>query len=261
MITAGIDIGSLSTKAVILDHENNIMGYDIQLTGGDNRKTGERVFQQAVSNANLVKEDIAFIITTGYGRENLPFSNGNVTEITCHAIGIHFLYPDARTVLDIGGQDSKAIKMDDRGQILDFVMNDKCAAGTGRFLEVIARALDVELEDLGEKSRQANERVIISSMCTVFAESEVVSLVAKGVPVPNIIKGVHHAIADRSIILLNKVGITEPIAMSGGVAKNKGVVHELEEKSKIKINIPDQPQIVGALGAALIAQKKSRKQT
>jgi predicted CoA-substrate-specific enzyme activase len=176
-------------------------------------------------------------------------------------MGIHFLYPDARTVLDIGGQDSKAIKMDDQGQILDFVMNDKCAAGTGRFLEVIARALDVELEDLGEQSRQANERVIISSMCTVFAESEVVSLVAKGVPVPNIIKGVHHAIADRSITLLNKVGITEPIAMSGGVAKNKGVVHELEEKSKIKINIPDQPQLVGALGAALIAQKKSRKQT
>lgn len=259
MITVGIDIGSLATKAVVLNHDGNVLSYDIELTIGDNRKASEKVFHRALSKVNIAKQDIDNIITTGYGRENVPFSNGHVTEITCHAMGAHFLFPKAKTILDIGGQDSKAIRSDSNGQVVDFVMNDKCAAGTGRFLEVIAHALGVTLKDLGELSQQANKSIQISSMCTVFAESEVVSLIAKGSPIPDIVRGVHNAIATRSATLLNKIGIIEPLFMSGGVANNIGVIRALENKLKLKVNVPDQPQLVGALGAGIIAQRNFKK--
>ncbi len=258
MITLGIDIGLLATKAVAFK-DDKILGYGIQLTGGDNQKTGEQVFKQVLSEADISEKDVDHVITTGYGREILPFSNGSVTEISCHAAGMHFLIPQVRTILDIGGQDSKAIKTDTDGQVLEFAMNDKCAAGTGRFLEVIARALGLTIEELSTTSLDAQTTISISNMCTVFAESEVVSLVAKGSPVPDIAKGVHKAIAERSTVLLNRAGIKEPLAMSGGVAKNKGVIAELEDKLKMKILIPELPQIVGALGAALIAMKKVKR--
>ncbi|MCP4626144.1 MAG: 2-hydroxyglutaryl-CoA dehydratase [bacterium] len=258
MITIGLDLGSLATKVVAFK-DNEVFAYDILLTGGDNRKTGEEIFKKVLSKANISEKDVDYVMSTGYGRDNLTFSNDSVTEIGCHAIGVHFLLPEVKTILDIGGQDSKAIKIDGEGQVLDFAMNDKCAAGTGRFLEVIAAALGVDLESMGELSINADSTVKISSMCTVFAESEVVSLVAKGAPVPHIVRGVHRSIAERSAILLNRAGITEPLAMSGGVAKNKGVIAELESRLKVKIAIPDIPQFAGALGAAIIAAEEIQR--
>lgn len=259
MIYVGLDIGSLSTKAAVLDKENRILSYDIGLTSGDSRKAAEEAFDKAAKKAQISKDKIDYIITTGYGRNNVPFSNRQITEITCHALGAYFLFPQTCTVLDVGGQDSKAININGDGRVSDFVMNDRCAAGTGRFLEVIAQALAVKLEDLGKLSSQSKRSVPISSMCTVFAESEVVSLVAEGCPKPDIVRGVHEAIAERLITLLNKIKIIEPITMTGGVAKNKGVVHALEKKLKLTLNIPDEPQIVGAIGAALVANKLSNK--
>lgn len=258
MTTAGIDIGSTTTKAVIINREHWMIGYAVMPTGGNNRITAEKVFQEALSCANLKRGDVEYICATGYGRENVPFADRQVTEITCHAKGIHALFPGTRTIVDIGGQDTKSIQIDDTGRVVNFVMNDKCAAGTGRFLAVMANALGVSVEDLGNLSRKSTSEVKISSMCTVFAESEVVSLVAKGTPVPDIIRGIHNAIAVRSVILLKKLDTLEPVAMSGGVANNRGMVSCLEEKLNLKINIPEYPQIVGALGAAILARKNGK---
>lgn len=256
---AGIDIGSLSTKTVILSQEQNILAYDISLTSGDSKIAAEESFQKTLNRAALNKSDIAYIVTTGYGRDNVPFADREVTEITCHAIGAYFLFPESRTIIDIGGQDSKVINLNSDGQVVDFVMNDKCAAGTGRFLEVMAQALGVTLESLGELSRQSQNPTLISSFCTVFAESEVVSLVADGRKKVDIIRGLHEAVGERTITLLNRIKIIEPLTMTGGVAKNRGVVSAIEKKLKLKLNIPDEPQIIGALGAGLIALKTFQK--
>jgi predicted CoA-substrate-specific enzyme activase len=198
-------------------------------------------------------------MTTGYGRNNIPFMDDEVSEITAHAKGAHFLFPEINTVLDIGGQDSKAIKLEEDGQISDFVMNDKCAAGTGRFLEVMAQALGLSLESLSDLSQLSSTPTVISSFCAVFAESEVVSLVGEGREKEDIARGIHEAIVVRTLTLLNRVKMSETIAMTGGVAKNKGLVKVLEDKLKLKLSIPEEPQIIGALGAALIAIKKYRK--
>ncbi len=259
MITVGIDSGSLATKGVVLGDHRKILGSAIDLTGGRSRKSGERVYEQVLEQAGLSEDDVDFVVTTGYGRDNLPFSGKNITEITCHAAGVHFLFPDAATILDIGGQDSKVIRIDDRGRVMDFIMNDKCAAGTGRFLEVIAKALEVGLEDLGSISQQTENNVEISSMCTVFAETEVVSLVADDTPIPKIVRGVHNVIVERGEILLGKVGMIEPVAMSGGVALNIGVVKELEKRLNLNLKISDNPQLTGALGAAVIARNMMEK--
>lgn len=254
-IVAGLDVGSLSSKTVILDEEQRILSYDILLTIGDSRGAAESSFKKALAKANLTRDDITYIVATGYGRNNVPFADKEITEISAHAAGAHFLCPSARTVLDVGGQDSKAISLDSNGQISDFVMNDKCAAGTGRFIEVMAQALGVPLESLGELSRQSSNPTVISSFCTVFAESEVVSLVAEGRAKVDIIRGIHEAIAERLTTLLNKIKIIDPITMTGGVAKNKGVIYALEHKLKLQLSISEEPQIVGAIGAALIALK------
>lgn len=259
MITIGIDSGSLATKGVALGEDKETLGSVIDLTGGRSRQSGERVYEQVLKKAGLSEGDVDFVVTTGYGRDNLPFSDKNVTEITCHAAGVHFLFPDVATILDIGGQDSKVIRIDNLGRVQDFIMNDKCAAGTGRFLDVIARALDVRLEDLGTISQETENTVEISSMCTVFAETEVVSLVAGDTPIPEIVRGVHNVIAERGEILLGKIGMMEPMAMSGGVALNIGVVKELEKRLNLDLNISDNPQLIGALGAAVIARKLMEK--
>lgn len=258
MVTLGIDIGSLSTKSVILNDNKEVISFDVVLTGGNNREAAELTYNNILSKAGMNKNDIAKVVATGYGRENVPFADTNVSEITCHAKGMHLLNPDIRTILDIGGQDSKAIQIDERGNVVNFMMNDKCAAGCGRFLEVIARALNLELEDLGKISQSAKSTKRISSMCTVFAETEVVSLVAVGTPIPDIIKGVHESIATRAITLLKIVGLKEPVGMSGGVALNRGVVDALEEKLKMKIGIPEYPQIMGAVGAAFTGLNGTR---
>ncbi|NLY39965.1 MAG: 2-hydroxyglutaryl-CoA dehydratase [Firmicutes bacterium] len=248
----GIDVGSLSTEVVIMDREKNYE-YVIVSTGANSRTAAERALQLLLSKTDRKKEEIYFTVATGYGRINLPFADKRVTEITCHGLGAHFLFPTVATVIDIGGQDSKVIRLDPNGKVVDFVMNEKCAAGTGRFLEVMARSLEVELDQMGELGLQAKKTVPISSLCTVFAESEVVSLVAAGHPVKEIIRGIHDSIAERTSSLVKRVGLAKDVVMTGGVAKNIGVVRSLEERLGVSLHIPDEPQIVGALGAALIA--------
>lgn len=253
MIVAGMDIGSITAETVILQ-DNQMLSSSIVPTGANSRTAAERSLAAALKQASLWQEDLAAIVTTGYGRASFPSATKMITEITCHARGAFFVYPETRTVIDIGGQDSKVIRLDKQGRNVDFQMNDKCAAGTGRFLEVMARALEVKLEDLGRLSRSAQRTIKISSMCTVFAESEVVSLIADNQPQEVIIRGLHDAIADRILGMIRRVGVEEKVTLTGGVAKNEGVVLALEERLGVKVFVPPEPQIIGALGAALLAR-------
>jgi predicted CoA-substrate-specific enzyme activase len=253
MIVAGMDIGSITAETVLLENEN-ILAAVILPTGANSRTAAERSLSAALDQAHLPREALSQIVTTGYGRASFPEATKRITEITCHARGAFFLHPPTRTVIDIGGQDSKVIRLDGQGRNVDFQMNDKCAAGTGRFLEVMARTLEVRLEDLGRLSVRASGTIQISSTCTVFAESEVVSLIADNQPRDVIIHGLHDSIADRIMGLVQRVGIEEEVTLTGGVAKNQGVVQALEERLKVKLFIPPEPQIVGALGAALVAR-------
>ena len=256
MITAGIDVGSLSIKVVLLADRERILGYSIIPTKPGIRELAQVIFEHTLESAHLSKGDIAYIVSTGYGRRLVPFSHSEVTEITCHGKGTYWLRPEVRTIIDIGGQDSKSIKVDSNGSIVNFVMNDKCAAGTGRFVEVMAHALEVELEDMGKLSLQADKSLDVSNTCTVFAESEVISLIAEGHTKENIIAGVHLAIAKRTVGLVERIGIVKTVAMTGGVAKNIGVVRAIESLLGVTLFIPEEPQIVGALGAALVAVER-----
>ncbi|HHY45838.1 MAG TPA: 2-hydroxyglutaryl-CoA dehydratase [Firmicutes bacterium] len=254
MPVAGIDVGSLSAEAVIM-RGDEVLGYSILPTGADSRGAAEKALAVALENAHMTAGDLAFIVATGYGRISVPFANKRVTEITCHAKGAHFLFPKTRTVIDIGGQDSKVIQIDESGRVVDFAMNDKCAAGTGRFLEVMARALEVDLEAMGDLSKKSRKHLVISSMCTVFAESEVVSLIARGEAKEDIISALHESVAERVSSLAQRVGVLHQVTMTGGVAKNEGVVRSLGQKLGMPMNIPPEPQIVGALGAAIISRE------
>lgn len=258
----GIDIGSLSSDGVVIDENQTIVAHHIEATGVSGVKASEKVLHQLCLSANCNPEDIDFTVSTGYGRERVPFTGKAITEITCHARGANYWNPQTTIVIDIGGQDSKVIRIDKSGRVVDFAMNDRCAAGTGRFLEVMARALEVELIELGERSTRAKASCQISSICTVFAESEVVSLLAQGHPINTIIRGLHEAIARRTIGLLQRVRPlpSDAITISGGVAHNSGVVEELEKIVKMKIFKPAEPQITGALGAAIIAREDYFKQ-
>ena len=253
MIVAGMDIGSITTETVIL-RDREVFSSVIMPTGANSRKAAERSLSAALGKASLDPEDVTAIVTTGYGRASFPRATKMITEITCHARGAFFLHPRTRTVIDIGGQDSKVIRLDTQGRNVDFQMNDKCAAGTGRFLEVMAHALEVKVEDLGRLSLVAPRSIKISSMCTVFAESEVVSLIADNQPKEVIIRGLHDSIADRILGMVNRLGIEEEVTLTGGVAKNEGVVRALEDRLGVKMFVPPEPQIIGALGAALLAR-------
>jgi predicted CoA-substrate-specific enzyme activase len=251
-IAAGIDVGSLSAEAVLLSADG-VLAYTIIPTGVDSRRAAEKAIASALQSASLEFKDLDLIVATGYGRISVPFAHKQITEITCHGRGAFHLDPAVRTVIDIGGQDSKVIRLDGEGKVLDFAMNDKCAAGTGRFLEVMAAALEVELEELAALSKEASRATPISSTCTVFAESEVVSLLAAGVPRAEIARGLHESVAVRTSSLVYRVGLVEAVMMTGGVAKNSAVVEALEEKLQVGIAVPPEPQIAGALGAALLA--------
>jgi len=254
MIFAGLDVGAVSTEAVIIDKDKNILSHVILCTSSNNKKVAEKSIKIALKKAKLLFSDITNLVATGYGRKITLFKSDNISEISCHARGAHFLYPNTRVVIDIGGQDSKAIRIDEKGNAADFSMNDKCAAGTGRFLEEMAKVLDVCIGKLGKLSLKSKKDLVISSMCTVFAESEVVSLLAEGQAREDIAKALHNAIADRALSLANKVRLTNAVTLTGGVAKNIGVVEALKSQlSGLVVNIPEEPQIVGALGAALIA--------
>jgi predicted CoA-substrate-specific enzyme activase len=256
MITGGTDIGSLSVESVIFEEKRGMIGYSIVLTGGNGRKSSELSLEQALSAADRKQADLSYIVSTGCGREITGFANKSITEITCLAKGVHYLFPDCRTIIDIGGQDTKVINIDEEGKVSAFDMNDKCAAGTGRFLEVMATALDVALEEIGERSLHFKEEIEISSLCTVFAESEVVSLVSEGREVEDILHALNKAVADRTVSLLERVRPAGKIAMTGGVAKNVGVVRAIGERLGQSMMVYHEPQIVGALGAALIAAEE-----
>jgi predicted CoA-substrate-specific enzyme activase len=258
VLFAGIDVGSLSTDVVLLDGKGTLRGAAVVATGASTQKACEAALSGALDAACGAAADIALTVSTGYGRERVPSADLKVTEITCHARGARHLFPDARTVLDIGGQDSKVIRLLPDGRVADFAMNDKCAAGTGRFLEVMARTLEIDLQQLGPKALLSGRSVTVSSMCTVFAESEVVSLIASGTPVEDIAWGVHLAIADRIAALVDRVGSVAPAVMTGGVAKNPAARKALEDRFGFRLLVPEEPQIAGALGAALIAREKSR---
>ncbi|SCY70480.1 acyl-CoA dehydratase activase [Alkaliphilus peptidifermentans] len=248
----GVDVGSISTDAVLIDSQKNILSYYIVKSGFDHKAAVDKVLKGVCEGAGIKSKNIIKMVGTGYGRRNVSGIYKSVTEISCHAMGIHTIFPTVRTLIDIGGQDSKVIRISEEGFVETFVMNDKCAAGTGRFLEVMANAMDVGVEMLGEYSSRATKAVKISSTCTIFAESEVISRISQGDTEEQIIAGVHNAIADRIVAMVNSIGLKKDLALTGGVAKNEGIKAALEKKFG-KILVPEEPQITGALGAAIYA--------
>jgi len=249
---AGIDIGSTMTKIAIMNQA--LLASVVGPTGPEHRKLANEVMEEALAKANLPFEAITYVVATGYGRINVPFADKQITEISCHARGVGYLLPEVRTVIDIGGQDCKGIKLNDNGQAVDFVMNDKCAAGTGRFLEVTAEELGVNLEDMGRLSLEAKNKVEISSTCTVFAAQEVVAKLSAGAPLPDIIAGLHEAIATRIYGMVRRLKIEREVALTGGGAKNIGLVKALEAKLGFPALVPPEPLLTGAIGAALMGR-------
>lgn len=259
-IFAGVDVGSLGTKSVVL-RGSEIVGKVIIPSRLNSEEGGQEALDLALEEAGLTRTEADFIVSTGYGRISATYANKTVTEITCHAKGANFLHPAVRTILDIGGQDCKAIRIDKNGAVVDFAMNDKCAAGTGRFLEVMANVFKVPLSELGELSLKATQAIPMSSTCTVFVESEVISLLARGENPANIIAGIHHAIANRVGGLFARVGIESEVYFSGGVAKNVGMKQAVEKSLKVTVANPLlDPQLTGALGAAALARTFAAKE-
>jgi predicted CoA-substrate-specific enzyme activase len=253
MITVGLDLGSVTTKAVLV--EGNSWISLIRPTGYSPRQAGREAFEELLGNAGLKRGDIGFIVGTGYGRISVPFIDQAVTEITCHAKGAHFLVKEIDMVIDIGGQDSKVIAVDRFGNVTDFAMNDRCAAGTGKFLEVIAAALGLDVSELAMLSKNADP-IQTSNMCTVFVESEVISLLAEGVKRERIIAGIHQSVAARVAAMAERLGKGEHIVFTGGVAKNEGVREFLGKELGRDLLVVPESQIAGALGAALLAQEE-----
>ncbi|MBI2859875.1 MAG: 2-hydroxyglutaryl-CoA dehydratase [Chloroflexi bacterium] len=246
------------TKAVIVDEAGAICVRIEQHTGAEHRRLANKVMEEALEQAGISFDRIAYVVATGYGRINVPFADRQITELTCHARGIVSLFPDARTVLDIGGQDAKGMKIQD-GRLIDFVMNDKCAAGTGRFLEVVASTLGIKLEDLGPISLKSTKKVAISSTCTIFAQQELSSHLSNGVAIEDIVAGLHGAIARRAVGMMKRLKIEPDVVFTGGVAKNPGVVRAVEDYIGLKVFVPEDPLISGALGAALLGRDNTLK--
>jgi len=255
---AGIDLGSTMTKVVIIDGEEKIRARVESHTGAEHRRLANKVMEQALAQANLPFDEIDYVVATGYGRINVPFADRQITELTCHARGVFSLFPSVKTALDIGGQDAKGLKIKE-GKLIDFVMNDKCAAGTGRFLEVIAKALGLKLEDLGNISLKSTNRVNISNTCTIFAQQEVISRLSNGIPLEDIVAGLHEAIASRAVGMLRRLKIEPDVVFTGGVAKNSGVVKAVRENLGGEVLVPEDPLISGALGAALLGKEIVQK--
>ncbi|RJQ06497.1 MAG: 2-hydroxyglutaryl-CoA dehydratase [Bacillota bacterium] len=253
---AGIDIGSATAKAVVVDGSRSILGTALRPVGYDMEAAGRAVLEEARRAAGVSPDRTVRTVSTGYGRHAMS-SDAAVTEISCHARGVAELVPGVAAVIDVGGQDSKAIAVGPGGKVLDFVMNDKCAAGTGRFLEVMARALEVPLDDFGPLSLSAANPADISSTCTVFAESEVISQRAARRPKEEIIAGIHKAMARRIAGMARRVRLGEPLVMSGGVARNVGLVRVIEGELGLAVTVPDLAQYAGALGAAILAAESA----
>jgi predicted CoA-substrate-specific enzyme activase len=251
---AGIDIGSTMTKVAIIDNNGTVVGSIIGPTGAEHRHLAFKVMDETIKKAGLSFEQIDFIVATGYGRINVPFADKQITEITCHARSIRALFPSVRTIIDIGGQDSKGIKLNSEGKVINFIMNDKCAAGTGRFFEVIAEALGIQLTEMGDLSLKAKEYVKISNTCTVFAEHEVTTRLTDGATIPEILAGLHEAFAGRVVNMVRNLGIEKEVVVTGGGAKNIGLIKAIEDKLGFLVLVPPEPLLTGALGAALLGK-------
>ena len=249
----GIDSGSTSTDVAILDRNRQLVAGVILPTGAGASAGAERALEQALKQAGLTEGDIAATVTTGYGRSAIQMGDKSITEITCHAKGAYFLDASVRTIIDIGGQDSKVIRLDDQGNVVNFLMNDKCAAGTGRLLELMARTLELSMEEMSQIGLEWKEEIVISSMCTVFAESEVVSLIAQNKSRGDIIHGLNQSVAARTAALCRRLGGEPNYMMTGGVSKNRGVVEAIQRELGVELLVSDQAQLNGALGAALFA--------
>ena len=257
-IAAGVDVGSTQTKAVVMAENGSreILARALVDTGANVRKAAENAFLAACHSAGIAAPEVGFVVGTGYGRYNISFGNTQMTEISCHARGAHFVYPSTRTVIDMGGQDSKAISVGGDGQVMDFVMNDKCAAGTGRFLANAADVMGIGLDEIGPLSLRASRPVRITTVCTVFVESDILSYLAQGKKAEDILGGVHLAIAKRTLSLARRVPIEPQITMTGGVARNSGMVRALEDVLGTNMQISPDAHFMGAIGAAVFALEK-----
>ena len=253
---AGIDIGSAFSKAVVIA-ESKIISYHVIPSGGNYKLAADQVAGEALTKANLSFEDIDYTVATGYGASNVSFSNQVVTDISCQGRGIFYLFPTARTVIDVGGQFTKVFKVDDRGRTTAFLLSEKCAAGSGRFLQVIARVLQIDLKDIGELSLKSQNRVDFNTGCAVFAESEAISRIAEGASKEDILAGLHRTLAAKIQAMVERLGIEPDCALAGGGAKDIGLVKSIEERLGLGLLVPEEPQIVAALGAALIAEEKA----
>ncbi len=258
MLVGGCDVGSTTGKAVILDGTSIVSQHIIPSTLNP-EKTARLAMEEALKTAGLSSlEELRYVVGTGYGRLKVAFAHENVSEITCHARGAHWLNPAVRTVVDIGGQDCKVMSVDKNGRVLEFAMNDRCAAGTGRFFEAMARVLGCGLEGISALSNQGPNAATITSQCSVFAESEVITLINEGVEFANIVAGINNSVANRLFSMVRRVGLTKELALTGGCSKNAGLAQALERKLGVSVTLlPQDPQIAGAVGAALIAAEKA----
>lgn len=256
---AGIDVGSTQTKGIIINDKLGIVARTLTDTGAYVSKVAERCFEEALQISSVKREDVAYVVGTGYGRYKVNFGDAQITEISCHARGAVYLFPNTRTVIDMGGQDAKGIKTGVDGDVKDFVMNDKCAAGTGRFLANAAEALSMGLGEIGEISLKAKNPVRLTTVCTVFVESDIMSYLAQNKKVEDILGGIHSAIAARTISLVRRVGIEPEVTFTGGVSKNIGMVRALEEKLGMKLNVSPDSHFVGAIGASIFALERALK--
>ena len=253
---AGVDVGSTQTKAIIIDEQRQIVARSLIDTGANVVLAAENAYAEALQSGNIQEEEVEYVVGTGYGRYKVTFGDTQITEISCHGRGAVHMYPNTRTVVDMGGQDTKAIRVSPTGEILDFCMNDKCAAGTGRFLGAAASALEIPLGDLGPTALRAEKAVKISTTCTVFAESEVVSWLGKGKKIEDILLGVHQSIVSRSLGLMRRVGIDPEVTFTGGVSRNRAVVEVLNDALGYPVNVSEESHYMGALGAALFAMDR-----
>ena len=259
MYTLGIDIGSTTSKCIIMKDGTEIVGKSIVIAG-----TGtdgpHQALAEVIQNAGLTSEDISYVVATGYGRKLFEEADAEVSELSCHARGVNFVFPDVRTVIDIGGQDAKVLSLNEKGRMMNFVMNDKCAAGTGRFLDVMANILKLDISELEVEAAKADNPASISSTCTVFAESEVISQLAAGTDLPNLVAGICQSVATRVASLARRAGVREKVCMSGGVARNAGVRNAMAKELGVEIVYSDMAQLMGALGASLYAYDKIKEQ-
>jgi len=258
MITAGIDIGSITAKAAALE-DGRILGAKVLFTGYNSRKSGQMVLDELIAEIGITREKISAIIATGYGRNSVDFADKAITEITCHASGAHFIDPLIRFIIDIGGQDSKVIRIDENGRVVDFAMNDKCAAGTGRFLEAMSRIFRMDIDEFSLLSLNARKVIPVTAQCSVFAESEVISLLARKSPPEDVAAGINSAVSKRCFSLLKRIGMRPLVTVTGGCAKNQGLIKTLTKAINMEVTtLPVDPQIIGALGAAVFARRNGQ---